>query len=192
MAKHPIQNRVMGRDADLETPSSSPQYPLGYQVQVIDNNSDTTKNFVQVLEYVQAGAALEQYGVYTIVQSATSAAVATVNTSALTAPGYCRVCVPQTAVTSGYYCFVPVKGVVTCAATAAAGVNLTGGQMLRVLNAATTATVETVSNSTATAADITRKVDNIGYVTGFSVTSANSISVYLFGDPVIRNYSALL
>jgi hypothetical protein len=74
--------------------------------------------------------------------------------------------------------------------TAAAGVNMAAGTIFKIANAATVATVQTASQSTATAPATIRDVKSIAFSTGLSGTSAN-MNVYLYGDPIINNYAAL-
>lgn len=189
MGKHPIQFPTALRENDFEQVSTTRVYPLGLQLPMVDATQGTTVPYATVYEYCQAGEALTQYGVYAIKGASSTIIVGTV-TNPLTAAGYYRVTVPQTSVANGSYFWTPVKGICTMAHTAGAGVNMTAGTNFKIANAATVATVQTVSNSTATAPVQIRDVHSIAFASGLSGTSAN-INVYLYGDPIINSYAAI-
>jgi len=188
--KQVIQNRVVQREYDFEYPSATRDFPLGYQIQIVDDNSETTNPTVQVYEYTQAGQALVAFQPYTI-QSSGSGIIAAICTNSVTAAAYERVCVPQTSVSNGSYAFVPVKGVVSCTHSSAVGVNLgVAGVQLEITNAATRMTPYTVSQSAATAATIMRQTRAAAFTYKTQATASAAIRVYLYGDPVIRELGA--
>lgn len=192
--KRIIQNPSAMREENFEQPSSTRQYAIGQQLNVTDAGTtgipSSTVPYICTYEYMQAGTTLQQYGVY-IVGCTASGIVAGLNTSSVTAAGYFRAIVPQTAVTNGYYFFGAVKGVCTTAHTAATGQNMAAGYQLKLANAATTLTPSTVSQSTATAPTQIRLVNCVGFASGLSGTSAQ-ISTYLYGDPIIYNQPTTL
>jgi len=189
MSKLPIVNRVISRQEELETPSADRKYPIGSQIQIVDESNFTTKPYAAVYEYHQAGQALQQYGVFAVNNNASGVVVGIV-TNPKTAPGYFRVIVPQTAVTAGNYFWGAVKGICTMAHTAGAGVSMSKGTLFRIANAATTATAQTVSQASGTAPSTVRTVNSLAFASGLSATSAN-MNVYLFGEPILNAYAAL-
>lgn len=185
--KRVIQNPTMVREQDFELPSATRQYEIGQQISISDAGTTGTPSsalpYAATYEYQLAGTTLQQYGVYTI-QGASSGIIAGLITSAVTSAAYCRVIIPQTAVTNGYYFFGAVKGVTTMAHTAGAGQNMIAGYNFTLPNAATTATPLTAVHSAATAPTQIRQVNAVGFASGLSGTAAN-ISVYLYGDAAL-------
>lgn len=183
----PIQNRVVLNEDQLLTPSTTRQYPLGYQLEVVDETNSTTQATVKTYEYVLASAALAQYGVYSVLGNG-SGIVAGVATAAGTAAYMARVIVPQTTVANGSYFFGVVRGACSVAETAAAGQNMTAGTQWKLVpGVGTTATPETVSKASATAPATVRQITSFGYSMGTSATSAGTMQIYVYGDPVMYN-----
>ena len=100
-----VQN--MGNIGDITTPTSTQLYPLGYTRTFKDVSGTTTQTIEYI--YVQAAAALTQYGVYILAFSNTAGSEWTTGTPASLAV-YQNTVVPQVAFTSGYYGFVAIAG----------------------------------------------------------------------------------
>lgn len=153
---------------DLTNPSSTRKYELG--ARYVDN-SDTNaikKEYV----YVKAHGALTQYQPYQISVVNTAGAEVSTKAPATTASG-ATVVVPQVAVTSGYYAWVAVKGIVTVLTTD----TFAAGDYAEVLNAGTGLKLDGgVSGSTAEGAG------SIGIAT--TATSGGSASFVLSGNVV--------
>ena len=153
---------------DLTNPSSTRKYELG--ARYVDN-SDTNaikKEYV----YVKAHGSLTQYQPYQL--SAVNTAGSEVSTKApsTTASG-ATVVAPQVAVTSGYYAWVPYKGIVTVLTTD----TFAAGDYAEVLNAGTGLKLDGgASGSTAEGAG------SIGIAT--TATSGGSASFVLSGNVV--------
>jgi hypothetical protein len=113
---------------DLTNPSSTRKYELG--ARYVDN-SDTNaikKEYV----YIKAHGALTQYQPYQLSAVNTAGAEVSTKAPATTASG-ATVVAPQVAVTSGYYAWVPYKGIVTVLTTD----TFASGDYAEVLNSGT-------------------------------------------------------
>ena len=100
-----VQN--IGNIGDITTPTSTQLYPLGY-TRTYKDVSGTTGQAITYI-YVQAAAALTQYGVYVLAFSSTAGSEFTTATPTSLAV-YQNIVVPQVAFTSGYYGFVAIEG----------------------------------------------------------------------------------
>jgi hypothetical protein len=144
---------------DLTNPSSTRKYELG--ARYVDN-SDTNaikKEYV----YIKAHGALTQYQPYQL---------SVVNTAGAEVSG-ATVVAPQVAVTSGYYAWVPYRGIVTVLTTD----TFAAGDYAEVLNAGTGLKLDGgVSGSTAEGAG------SVGIAT--TATSGGSASFVLSGNVV--------
>ena len=153
---------------DLTNPSSARKYALG--ARYVDN-SDTNaikKEYV----YVKAHGALTQYQPYQLSAVNTAGAEVSTKAPATTASG-ATVVAPQVAVTSGYYAWVPYKGIVTVKTTD----TFAAGDYAEVLNAGTGLKLDGgASGSTAEGAG------SIGIAT--TATSGGSASFVLSGNVV--------
>jgi len=153
---------------DLTNPSSTRKYELG--ARYVDN-SDTNaikKEYV----YVKAHGALTQYQPYQLSAVNTAGAEVSTKAPATTASG-ATVVAPQVAVTSGYYAWVPFKGIVTVLTTD----TFAAGDYAEVLNAGTGLKLDGgVSGSTAEGAG------SVGIAT--TATSGGSASFVLSGNVV--------
>jgi len=131
---------ALGNKADLTTPTSTRQYPLGGIIVV----EDGTK--VSRYVYVKANGALTQYQPICIVNSNTSGAEWTTASPVTQTENINIVGVPQVAFTSGYYGFVQTEGTVTAKIAA---VTHTVGDYLKLTSGATSFTlVSATSGST--------------------------------------------
>jgi hypothetical protein len=153
---------------DLTNPSSTRKYELG--ARYVDN-SDTNaikKEYV----YIKAHGALTQYQPYQLSAVNTAGAEVSTKAPATTASG-ATVVAPQVAVTSGYYAWVPYKGIVTVLTTD----TFAAGDYAEVLNAGTGLKLDGgVSGSTAEGAG------SVGIAT--TATSGGSASFVLSGNVV--------
>ncbi|MEK9727920.1 MAG: hypothetical protein VW397_07450 [Candidatus Margulisiibacteriota bacterium] len=153
---------------DLTNPSSTRKYKLG--ARYVDN-SDTNaikKEYV----YVKAHGALTQYQPYQLSVVNTAGAEVSTKAPATTASG-ATVVAPQVAVTSGYYAWVPYRGIVTVLTTD----TFAAGDYAEVLNAGTGLKLDGgVSGSTAEGAG------SVGIAT--TATSGGSASFVLSGNAV--------
>ena len=153
---------------DLTNPSSTRKYELG--ARYVDN-SDTNaikKEYV----YVKAHGALTQYQPYQLSAVNTAGAEVSTKAPATTASG-ATVVAPQVAVTSGYYAWVPFKGIVTVLTTD----TFAAGDYAEVLNAGTGLKLDGgASGSTAEGAG------SVGIAT--TATSGGSASFVLSGNVV--------
>jgi hypothetical protein len=153
---------------DLTNPSSTRKYELG--ARYVDN-SDTNaikKEYV----YVKAHGALTQYQPYQLSAVNTAGAEVSTKAPATTASG-ATVVAPQVAVTSGYYAWVPYKGIVTVKTTD----TFAAGDYAEVLNAGTGLKLDGgASGSTAEGAN------SVGIAT--TATSGGSASFVLSGNVV--------
>jgi hypothetical protein len=153
---------------DLTNPSSTRKYELG--ARYVDN-SDTNaikKEYV----YVKAHGALTQYQPYQLSAVNTAGAEVSTKAPATTASG-ATVVAPQVAVTSGYYAWVPYKGIVTVLTTD----TFAAGDYAEVLNAGTGLKLDGgASGSTAEGAG------SVGIAT--TATSGGSASFVLSGNVV--------
>ena len=153
---------------DLTNPSSTRKYELG--ARYVDN-SDTNaikKEYV----YVKAHGALTQYQPYQLSVVNTAGSEVSTKAPATTASG-ATVVAPQVAVTSGYYAWVPFKGIVTVLTTD----TFAAGDYAEVLNAGTGLKLDGgVSGSTAEGAG------SVGIAT--TATSGGSASFVLSGNVV--------
>jgi len=153
---------------DLTNPSSTRKYELG--ARYVDN-SDTNaikKEYV----YVKAHGALTQYQPYQLSAVNTAGAEVSTKAPATTASG-ATVVSPQVAVTSGYYAWVPYKGIVTVLTTD----TFAAGDYAEVLNAGTGLKLDGgASGSTAEGAG------SVGIAT--TATSGGSASFVLSGNVV--------
>jgi hypothetical protein len=190
MGKNPVIVPHQLNQKDFEIPSATRAYPIGLQMQVIDDSNDTTKPYVSVYEYHQAGTTMQQYGTYTI-RSTGSGVVCSSLTNSVTSVGVFRTIVPQTNVTNGYYFFGAVKGICTVAATSAAGQDIwSKGKMLKLANAATSLSVHTAAQSSATTPSVIRQVKTVGFSSGLAASGSNFTNIYLFGDPILSSRAA--
>ena len=99
-----VQN--IGNIGDLTTPTSTQLYPLGMRRTFWDKSTSAgTITYI----YVQASAALTQYGVYVLSFSNTAASEWTTGTPATLAV-YQSIVVPQVTFTSLYYGWVAIEG----------------------------------------------------------------------------------
>ena len=153
---------------DLTNPSSTRKYELG--ARYVDN-SDTNaikKEYV----YVKAHGALTQYQPYQLSAVNTAGAEVSTKAPATTASG-ATVVAPQVAVTSGYYAWVPYRGIVTVLTTD----TFAAGDYAEVLNAGTGLKLDGgASGSTAEGAG------SVGIAT--TATSGGSASFVLSGNVV--------
>ena len=153
---------------DLTNPSSTRKYELG--ARYVDN-SDTNaikKEYV----YVKAHGALTQYQPYQLSAVNTAGAEVSTKAPATTASG-ATVVAPQVAVTSGYYAWVPYKGIVTVLTTD----TFAAGDYAEVLNAGTGLKLDGgASGSTA------ERAGSVGIAT--TATSGGSASFVLSGNVV--------
>lgn len=141
MSLIPVDTSVIGNIGDLTTPTSDRQYTVGRVITLKDTDYTTEKKYM----YVKSHAALTAYQPYIVSYSGTSGAeFVTAAPATLAAPGS-LVCVPQVAVTSGYYCWVQIQGdckVLMTAETYAVG------DFLQILNAGTALVVDGTSGAT--------------------------------------------
>ena len=153
---------------DLTNPSSTRKYELG--ARYVDN-SDTNaikKEYV----YVKAHGALTQYQPYQLSVINTAGSEVSTKAPATTASG-ATVVAPQVAVTSGYYAWVPYKGIVTVLTTD----TFAAGDYAEVLNAGTGLKLDGgASGSTAEGAG------SVGIAT--TATSGGSASFVMSGNVV--------
>ena len=153
---------------DLTNPSSTRKYELG--ARYVDN-SDTNaikKEYV----YVKAHGALTQYQPYQLSAVNTAGAEVSTKAPATTASG-ATIVAPQVAVTSGYYAWVPFRGIVTVLTTD----TFAAGDYAEVLNAGTGLKLDGgASGSTAEGAG------SVGIAT--TATSGGSASFVLSGNVV--------
>lgn len=153
---------------DLTNPSSTRKYELG--ARYVDN-SDTNaikKEYV----YVKAHGALTQYQPYQLSVVNTAGSEVSTKAPVTTASG-ATVVAPQVAVTSGYYAWVPYRGIVTVLTTD----TFAAGDYAEVLNAGTGLKLDGgVSGSTAEGAG------SVGIAT--TATSGGSASFVLSGNVV--------
>lgn len=153
---------------DLTNPSSTRKYELG--ARYVDN-SDTNaikKEYV----YIKAHGALTQYQPYQLSVVNTAGAEVSTKAPATTASG-ATVVAPQVAVTSGYYAWVPYKGIVTVLTTD----TFAAGDYAEVLNAGTGLILDGgASGSTAEGAG------SVGIA--ITATSGGSASFVLSGNVV--------
>ena len=153
---------------DLTNPSSTRKYELG--ARYVDN-SDTNaikKEYV----YVKSHGALTQYQPYQLSVVNTAGAEVSTKAPATTVSG-ATVVAPQVAVTSGYYAWVPYKGIVTVLTTD----TFAAGDYAEVLNAGTGLKLDGgASGSTAEGAG------SVGIA--ITATSGGSASFVLSGNVV--------
>jgi hypothetical protein len=158
---------ALGNEADLITPTSTQQYPLGSVVTILDSDKTMVKKYL----YVCAGAALSAYLPYTIDWTGTAGDEVTTKTP-IALVGVI-IGVPQVAFTSGYFGFVQTMG--DCLVSG----NLTSGNCLRVkANAATVLTDQsttTVGTDTVAIAKETKNAVGVkAILLGRSVTVSAS------------------
>ena len=157
----------LGNEADLTTPTSTQNYPLGLPVSIYDSATKMDKVFI----YVKAHAGLTVYVPYVLNWTGTAGSeVKTAAPATTAAPGQ-MVCVPQVAFTSGYYGFVQVKGDCTCAL---ANETKAVGDYLQLLNTGATLVVDGTSSSTVLLA-------NSCAVSKSATTAAANYSIILLG-----------
>jgi len=99
----------LGNIGDLTTPTSTPQYPLGFRFKIKESHGATGTEYMTEYIYIKATGALTAYVPLMMNYSGTDAAEIT-TTAIATSSVYREIVVPQVAFTSGYYCFVPIKG----------------------------------------------------------------------------------
>ena len=138
-------NNMQAIDIDsLDTPSSTKEYPLATTLHV----NDTAKGGESVFIYVKAHAGLSKGQPIQLVEgSGGDAELVTLGIATLlpAAAGQgIQLGFPTTAVTSGYYFWAQISGVITAAAGTVAG-----GDYVEVINGGTTVVADGTSGSTA-------------------------------------------
>ena len=140
MAYKAINNIAAVDLDDINKESATKKYPLGTKIEV----NDTSKGQASVFVYVKAHAALNLGQPVNLIEGTggdaelVTAAFAAIATGAGELIGY-----PTTAVTSGYYFWAQVSGVITAAAGTVAA-----GDYVRVIESGTTVTVDGTTGST--------------------------------------------
>ena len=136
------------QELDLVIPTIKQVYPLGYIHVVFDG--DNVSKVVSKYKYVVAHAALTKYQPYMITLSSTNGKEVTTAAIDTSNAGNSIVCVPQVAITSGYYGFVLIEGDGNALMTAE---TYAVGDMLSVANAGTALKVIGTSPSTTVTAN---------------------------------------
>jgi hypothetical protein len=147
----------------LDTPSATKEYPLGTRIGV----NDTTKGGESVFMYIKAHEALSLGQPIQVVEgSGGDAEVVTASIATLGDGQGALIAFPTTAVTSAYYFWGQISGVITAAAGTVAA-----GDHVEVLNGGTTVVVDGTSGST------TRSVRSIGIAKTATASGTASIVV---------------
>ena len=142
-------NNMQAIDIDsLDTPSSTKEYPLATTLHV----NDTAKGGESVFIYVKSHAGLSKGQPIQLVEgSGGDAEFVTASVSEFEDGQGAQIGFPTTTVTSGYYFWAQISGVITAAAGTVAG-----GDHVEVLNGGTTVVADGTSGST------TRTAHSIG------------------------------
>ena len=153
---------------DLTSPSSTRKYDLGAQYVDVTGSNAIKTEYV----YIKSHGALTQYQPYQVSALNTAGSEVVTKASATTDSG-ATIVAPQGAVTSGYYCWAPYKGIVTVKTTD----TFAAADYAEVLNAGTGLKLDGGSSgSTAEGAQ------SVGIATG--ATSGGSATVLLSGNKV--------
>lgn len=147
MASETVQTLVSISEADLVTPTSTQEFPLGLEV-VTSNPFGTFPNRRR-WKYVQADNALAQYGIYAIKGVYASNAVKVKAITPATSSVYQMFGVAPVAFTDEYYGWLQIEGDCTILATSSTG---TAGNYVKNINGAATVTDESTTQGTSSVA----------------------------------------
>ena len=166
MAYKAINNLQTINIDSLDTPSATKEYPLGTMLPI----NDTSKGGESVFIYVKAHAALVLGQPVCLIEGSGGDAELVTVAPATFADGQGNLIgFPTTAVTSAYYFWAQISGVITAAAGTVAA-----GDYVEVLNAGTTVVVDGMTGMT------TRGAQGIGIAK--SATSSGTITMVVMPD----------
>ena len=158
--------RIAVDRVDLDNPTATAKYPLGFEVAL----SDTLTGLVKKFKYIQAETALTQYQPYVVDQQANNIKTAAPATNAAKVA---LIGVPQVAFTDEYYGFVQVEG----PAQALIGSTVAVGDHLELTNTGTSLTIDGSTGATV-------KTENSVGIANEAITTSGTGDVNLFNENV--------